>query len=274
MQAECHQPLLQPVVQVAFDPPPGVVDGRHGAGPGGALLYDQGQLHLGPDAQLAEHPPQMRADHRLGQPHAIRHDPAAEPLPGQVSHRPFGISEAQPVTGGQAARVHALPEAVADLPGGALGEREQQRVEVFGGAGQVDHADHLSRSVRDRGGGARHRSKGIGEMFGPGHHGRRLLRYSGADRVGPDQALAVQETGRELDAIEPGKDAGVGRPPVDDLAARVGEQQTHARTFELAGYLVQDRGRGPAQRAVIVEIRPIGHLEAVGTEPGDHAPLP
>jgi hypothetical protein len=30
--------------------------------------------------------------------------------------------------------------------------------------------------------------------------------------------------------------------------------------------LVKDRGRGPAQRAVIVEIRPIGHLEAVGTE--------
>ena len=74
LQAERHQPLLQPVVQVAFDPPPGVVDGRHGAGPGGALLDDPGQLHLGPDAQLAEHPPQMRADRWLGQPHAIRHD--------------------------------------------------------------------------------------------------------------------------------------------------------------------------------------------------------
>lgn len=55
--------------------------------------------------------------------------------------------------------------------------------------------------------------------------------------------------------IEPGQDAGVGRPPVDDLAARVGEQQAHAGAFELTGYLVQDRGRGPAQQAVSVEIR-------------------
>jgi hypothetical protein len=191
-----------------------------------------------------------------------------------VSHGPFGTSEAQPATSRQAAQVDALPEAVADLPGGALGEREQQRVEVLGGAGQIDHADHLSRSVGDRGGGARHRSQGIGEMFGPGHHRRRLLRNSGADRVGPDQALAVYEAGRELDVIEPGQDAGVGRPPVDDLAARVAEQQAHAGTFELIGYLVQDRGRSPAQRAVMVEIRLIGHLEVVGTEPGDHAPLP
>lgn len=83
-------------------------------------------------------------------------------------------------------------------------------------------------------------------MFGPGHHGRRLLRNSGADRVGPDQALAVQETGRELDVIEPGQDAGVGRPPVDDLAPPVGKQQTHTATFELIGHLIQDRGRGPA----------------------------
>ena len=216
----------------------------------------------------------MRADRCLGQPHAIRHDPAAETLRGQASHRSFGIGEAQPATGGQAARLHAIPEAVADLPGGALGEREQQRVEVLGGAGQVDHADHLSRSIGDRGGRARHRSQGIGEMFGPGHHGRRLLRNRGADRVGPDQVLAVQETGRELDVVEPGQDAGVGGPPVDDLAARVGEQQTHAGTFELIGHLVQDRGRGPAQRAVVVEVRLIGHLEAVGAEPGDHAPLP
>ena len=55
---------------------------------------------------------------------------------------------------------------------------------------------------------------------------------------------------------------------------RVGEQQTYAGTFELIGYLIQDRGRSPAQRAVTVEIRLIGHLEVVGTEPGDHAPLP
>jgi hypothetical protein len=32
---------------------------------------------------------------------------------------------------------------------------------------------------------------------------------------------------------------------VDDLAARVGEQQTHAGAFELIGHLVQDRGSGP-----------------------------
>jgi hypothetical protein len=55
---------------------------------------------------------------------------------------------------------------------------------------------------------------------------------------------------------------------------RVGEQQTHAGTFELTGHLVQNRGRGPAQRVVPVEIRLIRHLEAIGTEPGDHAPLP
>ena len=125
LQAEGHQPLLQPVVQVAFDPPPGIVDGRHGAGPGGALLDDPGQLHPGPDSQLAEHPPQMRADGRLGQPHAIRHDAAAETVRGQVSHGPFGISQAQPATSGQGARARALAEAVADLPGGTVGEREQ-----------------------------------------------------------------------------------------------------------------------------------------------------
>jgi hypothetical protein len=162
----------------------------------------------------------------------------------------------------------------ASLPGGALGEREQQRVEVRGGAGQIDDADHLARSVGDRDGGAGHRGQGIGEMLGPGHHGRRLLRDRGADRVGPDQVLAVQEAGRELDVIEPGQDAAVGGPAVDDLAARVGEQQAHAGAFELIGHLVQDRGRGPAQRAVLVEVRLIGHLEVVGPEPGDHGPPP
>jgi hypothetical protein len=33
-----------------------------------------------------------------------------------------------------------------------------------------------------------------------------------------------------------------GGPAVHDLAAHVGEQQTHAGAFELTGYLVQDRG--------------------------------
>ena len=113
-QAKCHQPLPKPIVQVAFDPPPGVIDSRHAAGLGGALLDDPDQLHPGLDTQLAEHPPQMRADRRLGQPPAIRHDPAGETLRGQVKHRPFGISQAQPATGRQGARVRALPEAVAD----------------------------------------------------------------------------------------------------------------------------------------------------------------
>jgi hypothetical protein len=68
-------------------------------------------------------------------------------LRGQVSHRPFGISQAQPATGGQPARVHALLKAVADLPGGALGEREQQRAEVLGGAGQVNGKTLLPTSL-------------------------------------------------------------------------------------------------------------------------------
>ena len=34
-----------------------------------------------------------------------------------MSHRPFGISQAQPATGGQAARVQALAEAVAERAG-------------------------------------------------------------------------------------------------------------------------------------------------------------
>jgi hypothetical protein len=84
----------------------------------------------------------------------------------------------------------------------------------------------------------------------------------------------LKSSALQVRSIEPGQDAGIGGPAVDDLAACVGEQQTHAGAFELTGHLVQDRARGPAQRAVIVEVRLIGHLEVVGTEPGDHAPLP
>ena len=108
-QAKCHQPLPKPIVQVAFDPPPGVIDSRHAAGLGGALLDYPGQLHPGLDAQLAEHPPQMRADRRLGQPPAIRHDPAGETLRGQVNHRPFGISQAQPATGARNEQMRHVP---------------------------------------------------------------------------------------------------------------------------------------------------------------------
>jgi hypothetical protein len=96
----------------------------------------------------------MRADDLLGQQQAIRHDPAGDALRGQVSHRPFGISQAQPATGEKAAGIRTLQEAVADLPGDTLGEREQHRAEVLGGAGQIDHADHLSRPVADGGRGA------------------------------------------------------------------------------------------------------------------------
>jgi hypothetical protein len=188
-------------------------------------LRDPGQFHCGPDAQLAEYVPQVRPDGWLGQQHAIRHGPAGEALGGQVSHRPFGIGQIQPAARLRAARIRAFPEALADLTGGALGEREQHRIEVLGGAGQVDYADNLSRSIGDRGGGARHQAQGIGEMLGPGHHSRTPLRNRGADRVGPDQVLAVQEAGSELDAVQPGQDAGVGRSAVNDLAARVGEQQ-------------------------------------------------
>ena len=74
--------------------------------------------------------------------------------------------------------------------------------------------------------------------------------------------------------VEPGKGAVVGGPAVDDLAARVGEQQAHAGAVELVGHLVQDRRGGPAQRSVVVEVRPVGHLEVVGAESGDHGPLP
>ena len=74
--------------------------------------------------------------------------------------------------------------------------------------------------------------------------------------------------------VELGQGAGIGGPAVNDLAARVSEQQAHPGAVKLLGHLVQDRGRGPAQRAVVVEVRLIGHHEVVGTEPGHHASLP
>jgi hypothetical protein len=55
-------------------------------------------------AAIAPHIPAFDVDRtresgRPGQPHAIRHDPA-ETLHGQVSHRPFGISEAHQLRAG------------------------------------------------------------------------------------------------------------------------------------------------------------------------------
>ena len=40
------------------------------------------------------------------------------------------------------------------------------------------------------------------------------------------------------------------------------------------GGLVRRRADAADRRAVLVEVRLIGHLEAVGAEPGDYAPLP
>jgi hypothetical protein len=81
-------------------------------------------------------------------------------------------------------------------------------------------------------------------------------------------------TGRELDAVQPGQDPGVGRSAVNDLAARVGEQQPDAATFELTGQLVQDRGRGPSQRPIGVQVWLVRHLEVVGTQTCDQTSFP
>jgi hypothetical protein len=282
-QAERHQALLQPVVQIAFDPAPGVVGGCHRPGAGGGKPRHPGQLHARPDSQLCVDAPDVGADRARRQRQVPRDLAVGEAIGHQPGDDAFGLGEGGPAGSGHLRRARtprapgrrpAADQALPDLGCGAVGERKHQRMEVRGGARQVDHPDQLPGGIGDRARRTRHPAQRVGEVLGPPDHGGAPLSDRGADGVRPDALLAVQEARGELDAVEQPEHPRLGCAAVQDVAPHIGQQEPHSGIGQVVCEPVDDGSGGPVQRAILVDVRQVRHLKALGMEAGEERPLP
>ena len=95
------------------------------------------------------------------------------------------------------ARAAVVVQRLHDLPGGALGERDQQLAGVLAPAGQVHRADGLAGDrVADRHRGAGEVLQVLGVVLVPEHVRRLAALQRGADPVGADELLGVAEARR------------------------------------------------------------------------------
>ena len=94
-------------------------------------------------------------------------------------------------------RAGVVEQRLRDLPGGGLGQRDQQRVGVLAPAGQVHRADGLAGDrVADRHRGASEVLQVLGVVLVPEHVRRLAALQRGADPVGADELLGVAEARR------------------------------------------------------------------------------
>jgi hypothetical protein len=101
-------------------------------------------------------------------------------------------------------RAAVVEQRLRDLPGGGLGQRDQQRADVLAPAGQVHRADGLAGDrVADRHRGAGEVLQVLGVMLVPEYVHRLADLQRGADAVGADEVLAAGMTAEQITAEYP-----------------------------------------------------------------------
>ena len=163
------------------------------------------------------------------------------------------------------ARAAVAEQRLHDLPGGALGERDQQLAGVLAPAGQVHRADGLAGDrVADRHRGAGEVLQVLGVVLVPEHVRRLAALQRGADPVGADELLGVAEARRQLDAIEVPLKIMVGCQPGQRHAMRIGQDDADRLALEILVQVLQHRQGVAGQRGVEVGIADVGKVNAVG----------
>ena len=93
-----------------------------------------------------------------------------------------------------------------------------------------------------------------------------MLRQRGADPVRARALLAVIESGCEQDGVESGSKLWVRDPSVDDVTARVREQQAGLRSREVVTELVEDRRCGALETAPLLDVGVVRWVEGFGLQ--------
>ena len=245
-----------------------------------ALAADGPAGHPRPGAgrQLDIHRAKLAAGQRLGRTPEYRCLVArVEDVPGVVAHHHHVLVEREDDPGAVPAGPQVLlqqlnlpPAGVVEqrlryLAGGALGERDQQRVGVLAPAGQVHHADDLA------GEGVADRSRGAGEvlqMLGVvlmAEHVRRLAALQRrADAVGADALLGIAEARQYLNAVEVPLKITISRQPGEQDPARIRQDDADRLALEVVTQILQYRQGVAAQRGVQIGLADVGQVEVVG----------
>ena len=147
-----------------------------------------------------------------------------------------------------AALTGLVEQARLDLAAHVPGEGAHQRVDVAGGAGQRERADHPPGvRLEDRGPGAGQALEVDVVVLGPADEHRPPLDEHGPDAVRPDRALGEVESLRRARPVHQGAlaaDVGVAR---DDPSARVGQHHRHGDVGEAPPQPVEHRLGGATQ---------------------------
>ena len=191
----------------------------------------------------------------------------------QRKHAPAGVAAGPQVLPQQLELLRAavVEQALRDLAGSALGERDQQPPGVLAPAGQVHGANGLARDrVADRHRGAGEILQVLGVVLVPEHVRRPAALQRGADPVGADELLGVAEARRELNPVQVPLKVVVGRQPGQRHPMRIGEDDADQLALKILAQVLQHRQGGAGQWGIQVRIADVGQVNTVSRD----MPLP
>ncbi len=155
------------------------------------------------------------------------------------------------------------------------GQRDQQRFGVLAPAGEVDRAEGPPRHrVADRDSGAGECLEVFGVVLMAEHVRRRTGLQRRPDPVGPDELLVVTEAARELHPVQMPFEVGVGGPPAENHAGRVGQDDADRLAVELLMEPAEYRLGTAGEFGVQIGIAQIGQLDLVGRDTQVARPAP
>ena len=162
-------------------------------------------------------------------------------------------------------RAAVVEQCLRDLGGGAVGERDQQRIGVLAPAGQVHRADDLAGDrVADQRGGAAEILQMLGVMLVT-EHVRRLAAFQRrADAIGAGELLGIAEARQQLNAVKVPLEIAIGRQPVKQHAARIGQHDADRLALEIVAQVPQHRQGVAGQRGVQAGTADRRQAEAIG----------
>jgi hypothetical protein len=251
-----------------------------------ALPVQGAALHprAGPGRQLDNQLSGVVAGQRLGGTAEERGLVAGvERVPRLVVHQHHVVGQRKDDPAGVPAGPQVLPQqlelpgaavveqALRDLAGSALGERDQQPAGVTAPAGQAHRADdQAGDGVPDRHRGAGQVDKLSRVVLVPEHVRRPAALQRRADPVGAGELLGVAEARRQLNAVQVLLKVVVGGQPGQRQPMRIGEDDADRLALKTLAQVLQHRQGGAGQRGIQVGIADIGKVNAIGRD----MPLP
>ncbi len=138
-----------------------------------------------------------------------------------------------------------VDETLLDLACGTPSEGQHQRAGISRRTRQIHDTENMPRTrIDDRGRRACERGQRIGEVLAAEYERGLACGNRGSDCVRSDRRLGIDESRREMNAIEAGAERSLGNPAVEDVAVAAGEHQPDIRRRQVVVQRAEHRAGG------------------------------